>query len=155
LFELESTQAGVLVGGSLHSVGHVAGAAALLDEEARNVAISVKLVRVAMLTPALILFSNIINSKQNEETKYSFKLPIYLILFIVVSLFVSFIDVPKEVVSITKNLSSIGLTVAMVGIGLGISFKKLLQTGMKALSFGIVIFLSFLLILLGLIWVLL
>jgi uncharacterized membrane protein YadS len=70
-------------------------------------------------------------------------------------LFVSFIDVPKEVVSITKNLSSIGLTVAMVGIGLGISFKKLLQTGMKALSFGIVIFLSFLLILLGLIWVLL
>jgi uncharacterized membrane protein YadS len=43
----------------------------------------------------------------------------------------------------------------MVGIGLGISFKKLLQTGMKALSFGIVIFLSFLLILLGLIWVLL
>lgn len=155
LFELESTQAGVLVGGSLHSVGHVAGAAALLDEEARNVAISVKLVRVAMLTPALILFSNIINSKQNKETKYSFKLPIYLILFIVVSLFVSFIGVPKEVVSITKNLSSIGLTVAMVGIGLGISFKKLLQTGMKALSFGIVIFLSFLLILLGLIWVLL
>jgi uncharacterized membrane protein YadS len=70
-------------------------------------------------------------------------------------LFVSFIGVPKEVVSITKNLSSIGLTVAMVGIGLGISFKKLLQTGMKALSFGIVIFLSFLLILLGLIWVLL
>lgn len=155
VFGLDATESGVLVGGSLHSMGHVAGAAALLDEDVRNVAISVKLVRIAMLTPALILFSNVINAKQNKEAKYSVKLPIYLILFIVVSLFVSFIGVPKEVLSITKNLSNIGLTVAMVGIGLGISFKKLMQTGMKALSFGIVIFLSFLLILFGLIWVLL
>jgi uncharacterized integral membrane protein (TIGR00698 family) len=155
LFELETTQAGVLVGGSLHSMGHVAGAAALLDEEVRNVAISVKLVRIALLTPALILFSNIINAKQNKEAKYSVKLPIYLILFILVSMFVSFIGVPKDVVSITKNLSNIGLTVAMVGIGLGISFKKLLQSGSKAFTFGIVIFLSFLLLLFGLIWVLL
>ncbi len=153
MFGLETTEAGVLVGGSLHSMGHVAGAAALLDENVRNVAISVKLVRIAMLTPALILFSNIINAKQNKEAKYRVKLPIYLILFIAVSLFVSFVGVPKEVLNITKNLSNIGLTVAMVGIGLGISFKKLLQTGMKAFSFGVVIFLSFLLLLFGLIWI--
>lgn len=146
LFDFEATEAGVLVGGSLHSMGHVAGAAYLLDEDVRNVAISVKLVRIALLTPALILFSNVINAKQNTGSKYSFKLPVYLILFILISLFVSFVGVPKEVLSITKNLSNVGLTVAMVGIGLGISFKKLIQSGVQAFTFGAVIFASFLVI---------
>lgn len=147
LFGFEATEAGVLVGGSLHSMGHVAGAAYLLDEDVRNVAISVKLVRIALLTPALILFSNVINAKQNVGAKYSIKLPIYLILFIVVSLFVSFVGVPKEVLNITKSLSNVGLTVAMVGIGLGISFKKLIQSGTQAFTFGAIIFASFLAIL--------
>jgi uncharacterized integral membrane protein (TIGR00698 family) len=152
LLGLDATESGVLVGGSLHSMGHVAGAAALLDDEVRNVAISVKLVRIALLTPALILFSNIINTKKDVEAKFSLKLPLYLILFIAVSLFVSFVGVSKDVLGTTKLFSNIGLTLAMVGIGIGISFKKLLQSGMKALSFGIVILISFLTILLGLIW---
>lgn len=149
---LDTTEAGVLMGGSLHSMGHVAGAAALMEDDVRNVAISVKLVRIALLTPALILFSNIINTKQDKTAKYSLKLPIYLIIFITISLFVSFVGVSKDFLGVTKNLSNIGLTVAMVGIGIGISFKKLFQSGLKAMTFGIVIFVSFLLILLGLIW---
>jgi uncharacterized integral membrane protein (TIGR00698 family) len=155
LFGLDATEAGVLVGGSLHSMGHVAGAAALMEDDVRNVAISVKLVRIALLTPALILFSNIINTRQDATAKYSLKLPIYLILFIIISLFVSFIDVSKDLLSLTKSLSNIGLTVAMVGIGMGISFKKLVQSGSKAILFGSIIFLFFLIILLGLIWMLL
>jgi len=146
LLGLGPTESGVIVGGSLHSMGHVAGASALLDEEVRNVAISVKLVRIALLTPALILFSNIINAQQQTKKSFSLKIPRYLVLFIAISLFVSFVGIPKELVSITKTLSNIGLTIAMVAIGIGISFKKLIQSGMKAMSFGVVVFVSFLLI---------
>lgn len=146
LFNLETVESGVIVGGSLHSMGHVAGAAALLDEEVRNVAVSVKLVRIALLTPALILFSNIINKKQDTTAKYSIKLPLYLILFIVVSLAITFFTLPKEFLAIPKTLSSIGLTISMVAIGMGISFRTLIQSGGKALLFGALIFIAYLII---------
>jgi uncharacterized integral membrane protein (TIGR00698 family) len=154
LFHLDTVESGVIVGGSLHSMGHVAGAAALLDDDARNVAISVKLVRIALLTPALILFSNIINKKQDTTAKYSIKLPMYLLLFIAVSLVVTFFTLPKEYLALPKTLSSIGLTIAMVAIGMGISFRTLIQSGGKALLFGSLIFAAYLIIILALIQVL-
>jgi len=153
LFNLGTVESGVIIGGSLHSMGHVAGAAALLDEDVRNVAISVKLVRIALLTPALILFSNVINKKQDVQTKFSIKLPIYLLLFIAVSLVVTFFTLPKEFLAVPKTLSSIGLTIAMVAIGMGISFRTLVQSGGKALLFGGIIFVAYLLIIGGLIQV--
>lgn len=154
LFNLETVEAGVIVGGSLHSMGHVAGASALLDEDVRNVAISVKLVRIALLTPALILFSNIINKKQDVSAKYNVKLPVYLLLFIAVSLVVTFFALPKEFLALPKTLSSMGLTIAMVAIGMGISFRTLIQSGGKALLFGSLIFVAYLVVILGLIQVL-
>lgn len=147
LMGYNTIEAGVLVGGSLHSMGHVAGAGALFEDDIRNVAISVKLVRIAMLTPALILFSNIINKKQDATTKYSVKLPMYLILFILISLLVSFVDIPKEVLAIPKVLSTFALTVAMVAIGMNISIRNLILSGGKALFFGSVVFALFLIIL--------
>ena len=151
LFNLEPVESGVLIGGSLHSMGHVAGAAVLMEEEVRNVAISVKLVRIALLTPALILFSNVVNKKQDNSAKYSLKLPTYLILFILVSVSVSFFSIPKEILAFPKNLASIGLTVAMVAIGMGISFKNLMKSGGRALLFGTIVFVIYLLIILLLI----
>lgn len=148
LLQLEPVESGVLIGGSLHSMGHVAGAGELLNEEVRNVAISVKLVRIALLTPALLVFSNFINTRKPEgETNFKFQLPIYLILFVVISLLTSFFDIPKEFIANTKTISSFLLTVAMVAIGANISFKQLLQSGAKAFMFGGILFSIFLLVL--------
>lgn len=154
IFDLNSVESGVLVGGSLHSMGHVAGASALFEDDIRNVAVSVKLVRIALLTPALIVFSNVINKKQDVQSKYSLKLPVYLVLFIAISLLVTFISLPKTWLAFPKELSTMGLTVAMVAIGMGISFKNLVQSGGKALLFGTILFVLFLAVLLGLIEVL-
>jgi uncharacterized integral membrane protein (TIGR00698 family) len=151
LLGFDAVQSGVLVGGSLHSMGHVAGAAALFEDDVRNVAISVKLVRIALLTPALIVFSNIVNKKQNSEANYSLKLPTYLVLFIVVSIFVTFVDLPGAFLLFFKSLGAFGLTISMVAIGMGISFKNLIQSGGKSLLFGVVIFLVFILLILGMI----
>ncbi len=143
IFNLDAVESGVMVGGSLHSMAHVAGSAAMFDDDVRNVAISVKLVRIALLTPALILFSNIVMKKQGQAAQYSLKLPTYLILFIIISLFVTFVDLPKEVLTVTKTLSKIGLTLAMVAIGMNISFRNLMQSGGKSVLFGSILFLVF------------
>jgi uncharacterized membrane protein YadS len=100
------------------------------------------------------LFSNIINKKQDTTAKYSIKLPMYLLLFIAVSLVVTFFTLPKEYLALPKTLSSIGLTIAMVAIGMGISFRTLIQSGGKALLFGSLIFAAYLIIILALIQVL-
>jgi uncharacterized integral membrane protein (TIGR00698 family) len=147
LLEYNNLEAGVLVGGSLHSMGHVVGASALFNDDIRNIALSVKLVRIALLTPALILFSNIINKKQNATAKFSLKLPAYLIIFILISLVVSFVDIPKNILAISKFLSTFALVVAMVAIGMNISIRNLILTGVKALGFGAIVFALFLLIL--------
>jgi uncharacterized integral membrane protein (TIGR00698 family) len=151
VLNLNSTESGLIVGGSLHSMGHVAGSSALLNEEIRNVAISVKLVRIALLTPALILFSNVINRKIETNTKFKVKLPTYLIAFILISLTVTFFSIPKEFLVLPKYLSNIGLIMSMVAIGMGISFKTMIQSGGRAFLFGIIVFIVFLLIIGGLI----
>lgn len=156
LLQLDPVESGVLVGGSLHSMGHVAGAGELLNEEARNVAISVKLVRIALLTPALLVFSHFINTRKPDgKTNFKFQLPMYLIIFVIISLLNSFFDIPKEFIANTKMTSSFLLTIAMVAIGANISFKQLIQSGTKAFVFGAVLFSIFLLVLFLLVQILL
>lgn len=152
VLNMGATESGILMGGTLHSMGHVAGASVIMDEEVRNVAISVKLARIALLTPALLVFSHFVNASQStEKVKFSFKLPVYLVLFVLISIGVSFLNVPDVVLSNAKSLSAILLTVAMVAIGIKISFRQIVSSGGKAVLFGIILFTIFLLVVLGLI----
>ncbi len=147
--EVSTSTIGFLVGGSLHSVGNVAGAGFSIGETAGDAAITVKLARVALLTPGLIYMTYLTRQQQAKGWKSYLKLPWYLVAFIAISLLVSFVDIPE---SFTKDLERIGkiiLTIAMAGIGLRVSFKKLLLAGSKGLSFGFVIFGIQLLLLFG------
>jgi uncharacterized integral membrane protein (TIGR00698 family) len=149
--DLSTSTIGFLVGGSLHSVGNVAGAGFSIGETAGDAAITVKLARVALLTPGLIYITYLTRQEQTKGWKSYLKLPWYLIAFIIVSLLVSVIDIPAP---LTKDLERIGkiiLTIAMAGIGLRVSFKKLLIAGSKGLTFGIVIFGIQLFLLLGIV----
>ncbi len=142
---------GLMIGGTLHSVGNVAGAGYAMDEEIGEAAITVKLARVALLSPALIFFNYFQQQGAVKNWKEHFKLPWYLWAFISISVLVSFISLPNEVL---RNLESIGkaiLTVAMAAIGLKVKFSKLYQSGKKGLLFGLLIFV--LQILLVLSWV--
>lgn len=135
---LTEAQNAVLIGASLHSVGNVAGAGFGINEAVGEMAITVKLGRVALLTPALILFNYFLPNAQAEGQK--FKLPWYLIAFIVISLLVTFISLPADIKLITKNSSNFLLATAMAAIGLKVSFKTLVNSGKKGLIFGGLVF---------------
>jgi uncharacterized integral membrane protein (TIGR00698 family) len=152
MLQLDPIESGIFIGGSLHSMGHVAGAGELLNEEVRNVAISVKLVRIALLTPALLIFSHFVNVRHQEvKSKFKLQLPAYLLIFVLISLLTSFFDIPKEFNGFTKKTSAFLLTISMVAIGANISFKHLIQSGTKAIIFGAILFFIFLIMLLLLI----
>lgn len=138
--DVASSAIGYLVGGSLHSVGNVAGAGFAIGKSAGDVAITVKLARVALLTPGLIFMTYLTQRNAEGSWKRYFKLPWYLIGFIIVTFVVSVVDVPKTALKDVEYVGKVILTIAMAAIGLKVSFKKLLQAGSRGLRFGVVMF---------------
>lgn len=151
---LTDANIGYLVGGSLHSVGNVAGAGFTIGKMAGDAAITVKLARVALLTPGLIYITYLINRNSDVHWKTYFKLPWYLIGFIVVTIVVSLVDISQPVTKEIEYFGKVILTIAMVAIGLKVSFKKLMQAGKRGLKFGLVIFIIQIALLSGVIYLL-
>ena len=139
--DVAASAMGYLVGGSLHSVGNVAGAGFAIGKSAGDIAITVKLARVALLTPGLIFMTYLTQRHSQGSWKRYFQLPWYLIGFILVTLLVSVIDIPKPALKEVEYIGKVILTIAMAAIGLKVSVKKLLQAGSRGLRFGVVVFL--------------
>ncbi len=138
--DVASSAIGYLVGGSLHSVGNVAGAGFAIGKSAGDVAITVKLARVALLTPGLIFMTYLTQRDAEGSWKRYFNLPWYLIGFIMVTFLVSVVDIPKSALKDIEYIGKVILTIAMAAIGMKVSFRKLLQAGSCGLRFGVVIF---------------
>ena len=130
-----------IIGASLHSVGNVAGAGFAIGKSAGDIAITVKLARVALLTPGLIFMTYLTQRHSQGSWKRYFQLPWYLIGFILVTLLVSVIDIPKPALKEVEYIGKVILTIAMAAIGLKVSVKKLMQAGSRGLRFGVVMFL--------------
>jgi uncharacterized integral membrane protein (TIGR00698 family) len=139
-FQMNTTQLGLLIGGTLHSVGNVAGAGYGMGKEIGDAAITIKLARVALLSPALIFFNYLVNKDEKNTWKDHFKLPWYLWSFIAITIISSFIQFPKSFLEMMENGGKILLTIAMAAIGLKVSFQKLFSSGKKGITFGLLLF---------------
>jgi len=137
---LNETQMGLLLGGSLHSVGNVAGSGYAISNAVGEAAITIKLARVAMLSPALIFFNFLVNRNNVKNWKEHFSLPWYLWSFIGITVISSVVQMPADFLDVMEVAGKIVLTIAMAAIGLKVSFKKLYQSGQKGLGFGLIVF---------------
>jgi uncharacterized integral membrane protein (TIGR00698 family) len=133
-------QIGLIIGGSLHSVGNVAGAGYGITEDIGKAAITIKLARVALLPLAVIFFALIVQRNENLSWKKYLKLPYYLWGFIFISTVISFIAIPSAIIDFMQESGKIILTIAMTAIGFKVSFKDLFYSGRKVMAFGLVIF---------------
>ncbi len=147
---INANDLGLLIGGSLHSVGNVAGAGYALDKETGDAALTIKLARVALLSPGLILFNLLVNKDKAGSWKSHLSLPWYLWGFILITLLTSVVSFPAAALSVLDKAGKLALTIAMAAIGLNVSFKKLLLSGKRGLGFGILIFAAQLLLLFAL-----
>lgn len=141
LFSFSTTEISVLLGGTLHSVGNVAGAAFAISPDVGDQALTIKLARVALLSPGLIFFSFLTQDNKGKNWKNYFQLPWYLWGFILITVFVSLIEIPQNFISFTAEIGKVLLTIAMTAIGLKVSFSSLIQSGKKGLFYGFLIFL--------------
>ncbi|MCK6650676.1 MAG: putative sulfate exporter family transporter, partial [Bacteroidia bacterium] len=138
--DLSTTQMGLLLGGTLHSVGNVAGSGYTISNEVGEAAITIKLARVALLSPALIFFNYLVNKDNVKNWKEHFRLPWYLWSFIGITILTSFIHLPDAFLGTMDTAGKIILTIAMAAIGLKVSFKKLYESGKNGILFGLIVF---------------
>ena len=64
---LDPRDAAVFLGGSIHDVAQVAGAGFTMSPEIGESAVLVKLMRVALLVPAVVLFAQIFRAKTSDD----------------------------------------------------------------------------------------
>lgn len=150
-------QMAMIIGGTLHSVGNVAGSGYTLSDAVGASALTVKMARVALLSPGLLLMSYLLHRSRSQETQtaatpFSFSLPWYLWSFIGITVLGSLIPFPQSVISVTEELGKAVLTLAMAAIGLKIGFRMLWQTGRQGLLFGLFIFILQILLILPALW---
>ena len=135
---LEVSTSALLIGSTLQAVGHVAAAGFSLGEELGALAVAIKMGRVAMLIPTIVLLMIWQGSKAQSGTFTSRVVSLwYLILFCMAFGIVSTELLPKDLLSTLKLCDKSILTVAMAAIGLRINARELLAKSRSVLTSGI------------------
>ena len=139
IFDLSPEMMGLFTGSTVHEVAHVVGAANAMGAEVSNNAIIVKMIRVMMLVPVLLVIAWTVardvakrDSLENSDTnKPKISIPWFAILFLVVIGFNSLGLLPEGVVAWINLLDTFLLTMAMAALGAETSFDKFKKAGFK------------------------
>ncbi|MCO4845053.1 MAG: YeiH family putative sulfate export transporter [Sulfurovum sp.] len=129
---------GIYVGGTIHEVAQVVAVPASVPnapEEMANAAVIVKMTRVIMIAPMLIvlgLYLAYTAKKEGGETNGKMKLviPWFAVYFIGVAGFNSLHLVPQNIVDIINQIDTFLLTMAMTALGMGTVFAKFKGLGL-------------------------
>ena len=129
---------GIYVGGTIHEVAQVVAVPASIPgsaEEMANAAVIVKMTRVIMIAPMLIvlgLYLAYTAKKEGGDTNSKMKLiiPWFAVYFIGVAGFNSLHLVPQNIVDIINEIDTFLLTMAMTALGMGTVFAKFKGLGL-------------------------
>ena len=135
--ELKPIHEALVIGGSLHSVGNVAGAGYMISDRVGELAVTVKLARVSLLSFGLIFFNFLTQNRKNLSWTSYFKLPWYIWGFILITVLVSFVSIPPSISEIIDISGKLFLTIALTNIGMQIRFRELIRSGREGLLFGL------------------
>ncbi len=146
---LDARHAGIFLGATIHDVAQVVGAGYSLSTEAGDVATLVKLLRVAMLLPVIVLAAAITRARMAAEGSASSGqrpplLPGFAVAFALLVAVNSTGWVPRPVQTLGSDASRWLLVTAIAGIGMKTQLKELATVGFKpvALMIGETVFLA-------------
>ena len=134
---LDALQTGRFLGGSIHDVAQVVAAGYASSPRAGDSATVVKLMRVAMLLPVVLVISVIAArwKEKNEVTSPKVALfPGFLIAFVVLAALNGFALVAKPVVSVLTEASKWLLVTSVAALGMKTSLRDMMSVGAAAVA---------------------
>lgn len=146
VFDLSPDAMGIFTGSTVHEVAHVVGAGNAMGTAVSNSAIIVKMIRVMMLVPVLLVISYSVarsaikNDSSAESGSSRISIPWFAILFLVVIGFNSLNLLPEGVVSSINTIDTFLLTMAMTALGAETSIEKFKKAGAKPFLLAFIIY---------------
>jgi uncharacterized integral membrane protein (TIGR00698 family) len=132
---------GIYVGGTIHEVAQVVAVPASVPgapAEMANAAVIVKMTRVIMIAPMLIVLGFYLAWSAKKEggardEKMKLVIPWFAVYFIMVAGFNSLHLVPENIVNLINQVDTFLLTMAMTALGMGTIFAKFKGLGLAPL----------------------
>ena len=150
ILELTPHQMALYTGSSLHEVAHVVGAGnAMNDATIADSAIVVKMIRVVMLAPFLLLLGLALRkSRAPEEAQAATSrrwyqrlgIPWFAVGFLLMIGFNSLDLLPRATVEMVNKLDTFALTMAMTALGAESHYSKFRQAGAKPFVMALVLY---------------
>jgi uncharacterized integral membrane protein (TIGR00698 family) len=135
---LNDYETGVLIGASIHDMAQVVGAGYAVSPETGDTAVIVKLFRVFMLLPMVVLVGVLFNARIASGGQPRVPIPGFAVAFVLLCLLNSVMPVTGAVGAVYGSVhvvaakaSSWGLLIAIAALGLGTSLRSLLTIGWR------------------------
>lgn len=129
--DLDAGAASVFLGGTIHDVAQVVAAGYMISPEVGDGATFVKLLRVAMLLPVVLVFSMLFRIGGSDRGARPPLLPGFLVGFALLVVINSFGIIPKVAVDVFSGLSRWCLVVAIAALGVKTSLQQLASLGWR------------------------
>lgn len=153
LLGLDARGWGLFVGGTVHEVAQVVGAASTMGSVTTEVATIVKMTRVAMLVPVLLLLGLWLRKRSTPATTTlgangetvaqpasTVPVPWFAIGFLVFAGINSLGIIPEPILQAARRLDIFALTMAMTALGMETRFGHIRKAGPRVLALGAILY---------------
>ncbi|MGE0283079.1 MAG: YeiH family protein [Rhizobiaceae bacterium] len=133
---LDARATGIFFGGTIHDVAQVVGAGFSVSPEAGETATLVKLIRVAMLAPVVLIYSLATRTVAGPAgtSERPPLLPGFVVAFLVLAAINSFGLIPQAVSEAGSVVSRWALLVGIVSVGMKTALRRVLEVGGDAVA---------------------
>jgi uncharacterized integral membrane protein (TIGR00698 family) len=144
MVHLSANSMGVYIGSTVHEVAQVVGSGTAISQETADTGVIVKMTRVMMLVPLLLVLSYYISSKSKKRTGVSsggrITIPWFALGFIGMAVVNSFHIFSRPVTDDLVIIDTFLLTMAMTALGMETNLEKVRKAGGKAFVLAFVMF---------------
>ena len=146
ILNLSPEEMGIYAGATLHEVAHAVGAGNAMGPEISDVAVIVKMIRVMLLVPVLLVLgywvaiSAVKQGVTGTAAKGKVAVPWFALGFLAVIGFNSFGLLPQSAVDVINYIDTFLLTMAMVALGAETSIDKFKKPGAKPFIYAFLLY---------------
>lgn len=143
--QLDSTALGVFIGGSVHEVAQVVATASAVDPSTTHAATIVKMARVALLAPLLLVMGVWLSRRSRAQAgdaapSSAPPVPWFVLGFAALVVVNSLNVLPQDVVQTVNTVDTFALTMAMAALGVETRLSRMKQAGPRVLLLALVLF---------------
>jgi uncharacterized integral membrane protein (TIGR00698 family) len=149
ILHLDTTGVGLFFGGTIHEVAQVVGAASNVSPEATHIATIVKMTRVMLLVPVLLIVGMWVNRSARNAAKgddhaahapRKLAVPWFALGFLACVAVNSLHILPEAATSTVNMLDTFALTMAMTALGIETRLSQIRDAGPRALTTGLILY---------------